>query len=37
MFSINGSSPLLGSSSSNSRARDENAEISETFCRLPLE
>lgn len=36
-FSINGSRPLLGSSSSNSRACEEKAEISDTFWRLPFE
>jgi hypothetical protein len=35
--SINGSSPELGSSSSSRRALEEKADISDTFCRLPLE
>ena len=37
MFSINGSRPLLGSSSSNRSAFEANADTSETFCRLPFE
>ena len=36
-FSINGSSPLVGSSSTSSRAFDDNAETRDTFWRLPLE